>query len=204
MTQGLLVYCDFESEVGYAWTLIESFARVNARSISIGRGFSFSSSLNAKSPRQKWGAYRLSLHQMRQLYLVDKQLTSNAMWRATCNFDSSASSNYFSTKDYLRGQFSIFNILTYSSLTGDCFLVDSVSIRGHYCQRCMVPFWAGRDVHLHIDSSGQCCTRHFYDSLDSEDNFGYYYPYNMAFSCTATGDSTTNWWIGGKVHGNEL
>lgn len=199
MTKGLLVFCDFQSEVGYAWTLVESFARINARSYAIGKGFSYSSRKNANSPYQNWGAYRLPLSQMRQLQQVDSRLTSDAMWRATCNFNPYARSNYFSSNDYLRGQFSVFNILSYDSLTGDCYMVDSVRIRGFYCERCMVPFWAGGDIHLHIDSSGQCCRRHFYDSLDSEDNFGYYYPYNTAFSCTSASNSTTNWWIGGKI-----
>ncbi|RDD39908.1 Neurogenic locus notch-like protein 1 [Trichoplax sp. H2] len=200
--QGLLVYCDFESEPGYAWTLIESFSRFNAQISQINKGFAYSDGFNSDSPRYRWQGYRMTLDQMWQLYQVNRRLTVKPMWRATCNFNPNDDRNHYPKTDYLRGLFDILNILKYNSL-GDCYLVDSVNIRSFGCRQCMVPFWSSNDVHLHIDSSRQCCTRHFYDSVESEDNFGYYHPYSTAFSCTATFNSTTNWWIGGKIHDND-
>ena len=132
----------------------------------------------------------LDFHQHDESYLL-----------MTCNFDISM------TRDFVFSRFYDEFLWDPDISTGsNCFKVQSANIRGFQCDEQTVNFWslsndkAGK--HFRIDSSFchcECCDW-VTDSIHSEDNFGFYGTYNPAFSCSASPDSTTNYWIGDVVH----
>lgn len=194
------VFCDFNSEPGYAWTLIESFSRHHRNDLRINRAFSSSNGVN-NLYKDNLSLYRQSLFQMLNSYERDRQLISEPMWRATCNFNIKTSQRYSSPDNYMRGYFNQFNILNYVG-QGQCQLVNYINIRGQVCRDCRRAFWARQNAHLHTDSSTTICCNGkqcYTNAVSDEDNFGYYQHYNTAFSCTGSSESTTNWWIGGKI-----
>ncbi|RDD36195.1 Neurogenic locus Notch protein, partial [Trichoplax sp. H2] len=199
--QAWRVYCDFSSEPGYAWTLIESFSFDQRSDKKFNTAFPYSSGVNnGRLPQgMDWSNFRLSLAQIKFSYENDHQL-SDPMWRATCNFKPETRYSQ-SPLNYMRGYFRQFNILNYVS-QGQCFQVDYMDIRGHKCRNCNRAFWASSNSHLHTDSSTtRCCDGKvcYPNSVGGEDNFGYYQSYNPKFTCSSTPQSTTNWWIGGKI-----
>lgn len=119
-------------------------------------------------------------------------------WRATCSFNLVSGIDY---RDYIRGTFSQFDIMTYLG-HGQCFLVDYVNIRGHAAgSGTTARFWQVLDRYpLHIDSSATGCTFNpTAGSVGSEDNFGFYGAINANFRCTADDSATTQWWFGGYL-----
>ena len=84
-----------------------------------------------------------------------------------------------------------------------CRPVTSINIRGHQCNNGTAPFWTLSN-HFHVDSSYESddcsCTQWIDSSVDNEDNFGQYYRYNTNHSCSASNESTTNFWIGSSIH----
>ena len=104
-------------------------------------------------------------------------------------------------RDYLRGKFSDFDIMTFIG-SGQCFRVDYVNIRGHAAgSGTTAQFWQGIGSFLHIDSSNTgCAFKPNAGSVRSEDNFGSYADaFNRNFRCTMGNDQTTNWWFGGYI-----
>ena len=76
-----MVYCDFTSEPGRAWTLILSWKLANAKLSQFNTDqFSTNAPVNDENPN--WDAYRLPLDVMMSL---KRQST---LWRATCHFPS--------------------------------------------------------------------------------------------------------------------
>ena len=73
------VYCDFDSEPGYVWTLIQSFSLANNYQFKDYR-FGVDHPVNEDSGMVNWDAYRLSLSRRQSIVDVSTLL------RATCNF----------------------------------------------------------------------------------------------------------------------
>ena len=183
------VYCDFESEPGSAWTLVESFSFENRKIKEVmRRSFSENAPLNENTPN--WYRYRMSHSQMNHC----KQQSTH--WRVTCSFPQDAKHIY---TDYCRTTFRNFDVMTFRSL-GVCKKLEFVNIRGHQCSYCTLVWYSkiGREM-IHVDSraSAKCDLNAALGSVVDEDNFGWYASTNSKFRCTAGPDSTTNWWFGG-------
>ena len=180
------VYCDFTSEPGTAWTLIESFALKNKMLAPFRiHPFPTNAPVNDKTPN--WNLYRMSLEQMKFLR------TQSTHWRATCSF-SDAPDIY---SDYARANFADFDVLNFTGYNV-CKKMEYVNIRGHQCVDCTATWFAGNTYAAHIDSSFSSCQ--FVPAAGkvfSEDNFGWYgTATNSKFRCTSNPKATTNWWFG--------
>ena len=190
--QRYVVYCDFSSEPGAAWTLVMSWNRASKDLPQIkSRTFLQDAPINQKTPN--WHAYRQTLARMKTLRSQSKY------WRATCSFNQMEQKIDY--RDYLRGKFSDFDIMTYLG-RGQCFPVDYINIRGHAAASgTTARFWQVQNTYmLHTDSSlTGCGFVPTTGAVPSEDNFGYYGKFNSNFRCTAEDDSTTQWWFGGYL-----
>ena len=115
----LTVYCDFLSEKGLAWTLVELFSLTNNNLVKIA-SFLKDKPINENNPN--WDNYRLSHAHMKQ---IAKQL---AYFRATCQFPIDG----VKYVDYLRGR-SDDLYLVENKAVGSCVKYEYVNIRGHQC-----------------------------------------------------------------------
>ena len=186
-----MAYCDLSSEPGAAWTLVMSwsFAYKNLPEFR-SKAFMQDAPINHKTPN--WYSYRQTLARMKAIR------SQSTYWRATCSFDQMHQKIDY--RDYLRGTFSDFEIMTFSG-HGKCFPVDYVNIRGHAASDTTAQFWQVQDAYLnHIDSTATgCAFKPNAGAAPSEDNFGYYGNFNKDFRCTMGADHTTQWWFGGYM-----
>ena len=137
---------------------------------------------------QNWNLYRLSLARMKSLQ------SHSTHWRATCSYPTHG----VDFKDYVRGNFKDFNIMSYSQ-AGQCKKVEHINIRGHIGMHLTARFWQKSDL-LHTDSSLTGCQFNpTSGSVSGEDNFGHYNVINPKFLCTEENHSTTQWWFGGHL-----
>ena len=187
------VYCDMESEPGFAWTLVESFALKNIDLVQFRRRlFRKDTQVRPKSPT--WNLYRMSLSQMKNL----KERSSH--WRITCDFQAKPA-NLF--RDYAVARFKDFDLLTFPS-TKTCKLMAYINVRGHHCAECTA-YWEsyshstiGQGIHLQSSAQDSCDFASAKEgSVPSEDNFGFYGTINNKFRCTSSPSATTNYWFGG-------
>ncbi|XP_048577523.1 uncharacterized protein LOC116611467 [Nematostella vectensis] len=187
-TSEFKMYCAFEDT--RAWTLIESFALRNRHDFE-NKPFFKDAPFNENEP--SWEKYRLSKTRMNQLR------AHATLFMAGCVYDQRVDGW---PKDILVGRLSKFDIMT-KDANGRCFEVERIRIRENQCQtstpNCKVPLWHSDKFHLHTDSSQNYCSFSTSDSVSSEDNFGFYEYINSNFSCTATEDSTTQWWLGQEL-----
>ncbi|EDV21794.1 uncharacterized protein TRIADDRAFT_59878 [Trichoplax adhaerens] len=149
--EAFTVYCDFNSEPPFVWTLIESFSRDMStyRStlpghVNFQRPFYYNMPYSQCRPDQ-WQHYRLSKR--------------------------------------------------------PCVQMDYINIRGTACRRCQIPMWFATTNHPSVISSltqNYCGHVKFPNAAGSpyEYNFGMYNGYNREFSCTRSGESSTNWSFG--------
>ncbi|KAL9967806.1 hypothetical protein ACROYT_G026102 [Oculina patagonica] len=181
------VYCDFSSELGAAWTLIQSHSLENNDVFSFKPFYLHDMPINQEIP--EWNSYRLSMSRMQSI----QDVSTN--WRATCNFPTDG----VDYRDYWRVSLESLDLLVEPNATGFCLLTEFVNVRGDECYNCTVLTgygWGGST--LHIDSyygpiSGGC---DFGGGIINEDNFGYYITRNPAFRCTSSMSSTTQFWLG--------
>eukprot|EP00118_Oscarella_pearsei_P012121 m.86508 g.86508 ORF g.86508 m.86508 type:complete len:296 (+) comp36501_c0_seq2:32-919(+) len=181
------VFCDINSELGTAYTLIASFAlKFNSR--FKGKSFTQDFPVSHNSPR--WDYYRLPKDRMTRLSSVSTH------WRATCNFNKVG----FTYTDYVRVKMSELNPVTYLG-SGTCIPVELINIRGRLRFPTTVAFWQTlNQYNLHHDSSANYCKlKATSGAKSSEDNWGFYSTTNPAFSCTSSQESTTQFWFGGNA-----
>ncbi|KAL9968535.1 hypothetical protein ACROYT_G020642 [Oculina patagonica] len=186
------VFCDFDSEPGFAWNLIQSFSLAN-KDIMKGVVFSDYTDSGAVSGEiPNWQAYLI-----RPSYLawLGNQSTH---WRATCRYDTDG----VVYRDYMRTSLADFDIMNIQEpIIAECYQFEIINIRGYECVSCTAPLWNRKGIaSLHIDSSRNVCefNGNKGDVVDNEDNFGAYGTANPAFRCTSNPDSTTQFWIGGQ------
>ncbi|RDD46105.1 hypothetical protein TrispH2_001765 [Trichoplax sp. H2] len=192
-----LAFCDFESDPGFSWTLIESLSRTNAATSTFRKSFHYNAPANECTPN--WSKYRLSKAKMTAL----KGSALSTHFRVTCNFDNQGEKGLVNHQDYLRVSFCAYDHLLASRNTWTCAIVDYINIRGHSCSKCSIPFYSFSNYHLFVDLSyakKNCGRFSVPDTVDSEGVFGSYYRFNPHFSCTSNSTSTTNWWIGGAYY----
>ena len=198
------VYCDFNSEWPYVWTMIESFSRKagmkdsNVKSrLHFQRPYTIDYPFNECRPDQFQG-YRTS----KKVISLIRNSRTTTHWRATCNFDLYAKGivKTFSHQDYVRGSLCALDFSTFYSSGGSCYSMEYINIRGHSCDKCTVPWYSNTAMHPSIradQSPIRCSKMRFGNFQGAEYNWGTYNGYSNEFSCTSSDQSTTNWWFGG-------
>ena len=178
--------CDFTSENGFVWTLLESFSLANNNHFNT-QPFLKDYPVNEYS--FKWNKFRLSLS------IMNSTLRHSTHFRATCNYNTDG----LVKTDYLRAKTTELNILLLKG--GPCVTIEYINIRGYEGYNCSV--WIVQDsLHLHTDShyGGDHCQ---FNSAkkgsiggNGEDNFGLYGVVNPLHRCSSGDSSTTQWWFG--------
>lgn len=101
----LPVYCDFHSEPGFAWTLIQSHSLQN-KDLFNGKAF-YLHNVPTNEDTPEWNSYRLSKSRMQSIRDVSSH------WRATCNFLT----DKINFRDYIRASFAENDLRCTSLLT---------------------------------------------------------------------------------------
>ena len=196
------VWCDFDSEEGVAWTLIESFTMDNETHIE---SYPFTLDLPLNEYDFNWQLFRLPKH------VMVTAATQSEYWRGTCSFPTYGVGDY---RDYVRVRMSEMDITTYVvSVTKNqrscCKLVDYINIKGQSCVNCTVAVFQAIDEMLHINEKfGRLHCGCTFDSsavdysceTKSAKKFGAYWKcHDPLFRCCETGSSTTQFWFGAKT-----
>ena len=127
------VYCDFDSDAGYVWTLIQSFSLANNYLVTSKR-FGVDQPLNENDGMINWNAYRLSLSRMQSIADASTHL------RATCNFPDDG----LVYTDYARAKLEGHDL--FGQWSGKCRTYEYVNIRGIECQECTAGTWQKKCV----------------------------------------------------------
>ena len=183
------VFCDYTSENGFIWTLIESFSLANNHEFS-NKPFYKDYPVNQNS--FTWNKSRLS--QSRKNFIA----SHSTHVRATCNFNTDGL-NY---TDYLRAKLSDIDVMSLDF--NGCKRYEYINIRGYNCHNCTAHFSQKDNWHAHVDSHHGSQIGCQFNSPHAgsvklprgEDNFGWYETVNHVHRCSASADSTTQWWIG--------
>ena len=175
-------FCDFTSETGFVWTLLESSALpTKFQDSAIYKDYPVNQNSFA------WNKFRLSWS------IMNSTLTHSTHFRAPCNFNT----DRLVTKDYLRVKTTELNILLLKG--GPCVTLEYINIRGHDCYNCSVWMIQETTWHLHSDShyGGDYCQFKSAKTGSiagySEDNFGYYDTVNPLHRCSSRDNSTIHW-----------
>lgn len=195
------VYCDFTSEPGFIWTLIESFVfAVETRKKYISKSF------HVDFPRGEtnlnWTDYRMSLNNMRHIE------THSTHWRATCKFESDG----LRYDDYIRVNKASQSLL--QEIPEKCIRYEVISARNISCKNC-TGYINSKGYHIFGDSTRgkslipPCdwdgtlgAVISYVAGLlfpDGEEIFGVYEVFNPLHRCSSSASATTNWWLGKKV-----
>ena len=186
------VFCDFDSEERFSWTVIESFTKAN-KGVFTDKPFYKNFAVNQDVFR--WDRYHLPLSQMKQI------AANSTHFRATCRYDTDGP-NY---TDYLRAKLTETDILGLSF--DGCRYYEYINVRGYSCHNCTAQFVQRDSWHAHFDSywgssvlGCQFSSAHegSVDLPGGEDDFGFYETINPVHRCVTTESSTTQWWLGGK------
>lgn len=180
------VYCDFDSEPNFAWTLIQSHSLQNNDGFMDKPFYLYDMPIHQDAPQ--WDSYCLSLPRMKSIRNVSTH------WRATCNFPTSV----MDFRDYIRTSFANTDFLVIPD-GNRCIRYEFVDIRGNRCQNCTVYSPYKNIYGYHIDSWWDvgCDFTARPGGVQDEDNFGHYGTRNDAFRCSSSMTSTTQYWIGG-------
>ena len=181
------VYCDFDSEAGYVWALIQSFSLANNNQFNKKR-FGVDFPVNEDDGTINWNAYRLSLSRIQSIVDASTHL------RATCNFPDDG----LVYTDYARAKLKGHDL--FGRWERQCRAYEFVNIRGIECRECTAGTWQKDTYSWHIssyDSRNRGCE---FDgtsgSVRGEQNFGLYRNVNSAHRCSSAQTSTTQHWIG--------
>jgi len=117
-------FCDFTSENGFVWTLLDSFSLANKNHYTDLKAQPFYKDYPVNQNSFKWNKFRLSLP------IMTSTLSHSTHFRATCNFKTDG----LVTTDYLRGKTTDFNFLLPTQ--GPCVKMEYINIRGYDCYNC--------------------------------------------------------------------
>lgn len=194
----LNVYCDFDSEPGAAWTLIQSYSLEKGQSGGIDSDIFSAKPLFDDFPvngvfRDNWSSYRLSLADMKLIRV------HSTHWRATCEFPTTG----IDFRDYFRALLQDYDVMDEPPIsTTFCRRYEFMNVRGNQCLNCYARTAVFTDrapfvLSYYQPGQGLC---NFYGSpnegIPGEHNFGYYRTPNPAFRCSAGNNSTTQYWFG--------
>ena len=134
-------FCDFTSENGFVWTLLESFSLADNNDF---KNQPFSKDHPVSQNSFKWNKFRLSK------MIMNSTLSHSTHFRATCNFNTDG----LVTTDYLRVKTFDLNILQLNSYP--CVKMEYINIRGYHCHDCMAQMFQGINWHLHTVVMSSC------------------------------------------------
>ena len=181
-------FCDFTSEKGFVWTLLDSFSLAN-KIYYKNQPLSQDYPLNQNS--FKWNKFRLSLP------IMNSTLSHSTHFRATCKFDT----DRLVTRDYLRGKTTELNILLLVK-KDSCTKLEYINTRGYHCSNCTAKMIQRSRWHLHFDAyyvepcQFTSAKKTAVPPPGGEDNFGFYGTINRSHRCTSNDNATTQWWFG--------
>ena len=193
----LNVYCDFDSEPGAAWTLVQSYSLEKGRMVTVNDIFSnkplFEDFPVSEGSPDAWSSYRLSLADMK---LIRAHSTH---WRATCEFPTIG----IDFRDYFSALLHDYDVME-EPLTSEvlCKRYEFINIRGNQCINCtaLTVFFPDKSPFVLSYLSAQDGSCDFdgrpNGAIADEENFGHYLYPNPAFRCSAGDDSTTQYWFG--------
>lgn len=184
------VYCDFDSEEGFVWALVQSFALANNNMFK-GYRFGADHPVNEGDGMFNWNAYRLSLSRMRSIAGASTHM------RATCNFPDDG----LLYTDYARAKLEGHDL--FGVWSAQCRQYEFINIRGNECRDCTAATWQAENEAWHLNSNPvnyilDCEFDASQGAVNLETNFGLYYSNNGNFRCTSFPSSTTQHWIGSK------
>lgn len=182
-------FCDFNSEPGWAWTLVMSQS-LKRRGEAFAKG-SFLGRVFKKHRDPNWERYRIGGGRMR----IVEALSSH--WRITCDFPTHG----VDYRDYVRATFKNLNPLKYNA-NGECREMEYINIRGRNCTQCTAAWWQTKSQQLtHFSDLDGCQLGKIAGSLANEANFGGYWKNNFSseFRCSSKDTSNTNYWFGGRI-----
>ena len=185
------VFCDFKSENGFVWTLVESFSLANNYEFA-DKPFYVDNPVNEKA--FNWNTFRLSLSRMEMI------ANRSSHFRATCNFNTDG----LIYTDYLRAKFIDIDVIRLKF--DGCKKYERIDIRGYGCKNCTAGFVQQDPWHAHVDSyygSKRGCelTSPLTGAVlqpGGEDDFGWYQTVNPLHRCSSSLNSTTQWWFGSQ------
>lgn len=187
--QPFLVYCDFESETEFVWSLIQSFSLENRDQFK--KVFSIDYPVDEVSLEVDWSSHRLSLSHMQHLAV------SSTHMRVTCNIHSQG----FSYTDYARADLQSHDL--FNSWWRLCKTYEYLNIRGIECHDCTAAT-NNRNGSCWLISSYKSFTNYGCDfdgrpgTGNTEYNFGNYKKLNPEHRCSSAPSSTTQHWFGIK------
>ena len=189
----LNVYCDFNVEPGAAWTLVQSYSLDKGQKGSENDIFSdkplFHDFPVYESFPGDWSSYRLSLADMQNIQ------AQSTHWRATCDFPKVG----IDFRDYLRASFDDVDVMKQGGK--NCRRFEFINIRGNQCTDCtaLTVIYSRHPPYLKsYESKSKPCD---FDGKPNggqqqERNFGVYEYRNPTFRCSASNNSTTQYWFG--------
>eukprot|EP00118_Oscarella_pearsei_P019413 m.206318 g.206318 ORF g.206318 m.206318 type:complete len:288 (+) comp39671_c0_seq12:566-1429(+) len=182
------VYCDINSEIGAAYTLVESFALKYNDKLFKKKSFTQNFPISHNSPR--WDYYRLTKDRMTRLADVSTH------WRATCNFPEVG----LTYEDYVRVKITALNPVTFQGQQV-CIPVEMIELLGRREFLLTANFYqVPNSYHLfHVSHSDKCEMKKTPGSISDGHQWGYYGYKDPKFSCTESSDSTTQHWFGGHI-----
>ena len=140
------MYCDLDSESGWAWTLVMSQSLENSAETFAQSGLFVDLPMNADTPN--WNAYRLPLKEMG----ASGNLSTH--WRVTCNFPTQTVDH----RDYAQVEFKQFHVWTFVEAR-ICKQMEYINIRDHTCQQCSVAWEQKKLLFLTNRSNVNGCDR---------------------------------------------
>ncbi|RDD39591.1 hypothetical protein TrispH2_008126 [Trichoplax sp. H2] len=188
-------FCDFNSDVGFVWTLIESLSLANAKKSKYRKSFYYDVSTSGCSIN--WSEFRLCKSVMKSI----ADARGSTHFRATCNFNIEDIKGINNHRDYLRVSFCNYPNFFKNVAAHFCTKMDYVNIRGHTCRQCSIPLYDGGSSYhilLQVDHAKNICDKWVVPNTVVHDfAFGDYRYMNSKFTCANSSTSITNWWIGG-------
>lgn len=189
------VYCSFRKNPTRTrvWTLIESFALDKLGYFKF-NSFHVDLTYNPHDP-PSWNKFRIG--KTRMTYIHSK----STLFMATCDFNVRMNGSL--TPDVLVGRLSDVDILTYKyEYAKTCQKYIFIDVKGHQCRDCTANTeqnHGGYNTHFCIDVTRNMCDFNVPSNTLFVRSFGFYQLFDTAFTCTASPQSTTQWWLGDEL-----
>lgn len=187
------VYCHMDTgdmSAMSAWTLVLSYALQYNTDFN-STPFFVDNPLDEDNPN--WSFYRLSLSRMYSIR------SSSEYWRVSCNYTTYG----IDKRDYAVARWTDIDLLSFDG--SGCHRFTYINIRGSHCSNCTTWIHQGLLRSRMFLVAGRYGQKQGCDLVATpgsslyEESFGYYTSISRQFRCTADGNSTTEFWFGGKI-----